>query len=274
MKFKHNKKRNTAFLYEVLIRELTKAVVSNDDGRKNLIVSAIKEFFNHDTTLGKELKIYRDLNETEAVDLYTAERLIHESRKDFVSLDRKEIFNEQTNLINKINKSIGSHTFNNFVPNYKNLATIYQIFLNKNTTKELILMERQLLSAMVSRKKHLVETKMQHVNDLTLGTFIKNYNEKYSGELCESQQELLNKYILSFSNNGLELKMHLNEEVARLKKEVKELLKQDDIIADNVIYNRMEEVHSLLESLSAKRTDDKVIAKILKIQNLIKEANE
>jgi hypothetical protein len=29
-KFKHNKKRNSAFLYEVLIQELTKAVLSKD----------------------------------------------------------------------------------------------------------------------------------------------------------------------------------------------------------------------------------------------------
>ena len=152
MKFKHNKKRNTAFLYEVLVKELTKALVSKDDKRKNFIVETIKEFFSRDKTLGKELKIYKDLNETEAVDLYTAERLVHESRKDFVSLDRKEVFNEQTNLINKINRTMGGDTFNNFVPNYKNLATIYQIFLNRNTTKDLILLERRLLSTMVSKR--------------------------------------------------------------------------------------------------------------------------
>ncbi len=33
-KTKHNKKRNTAFLYEALVREMTKAVVSQDKKRK------------------------------------------------------------------------------------------------------------------------------------------------------------------------------------------------------------------------------------------------
>ena len=112
MKFKHNKKRNTAFLYEVLVKELTKAVVSKNDKKKAFIVSTIKEFFSRDKALGKELRIYRDLNETGAVDLYTAERLVHESKKDFASLDRKKIFNEQTSLINKINRSIGRDAFN------------------------------------------------------------------------------------------------------------------------------------------------------------------
>ena len=29
-KFKHNKKRNTAFIYEILVRELTRAIMKND----------------------------------------------------------------------------------------------------------------------------------------------------------------------------------------------------------------------------------------------------
>ena len=37
-KTKHNKKRNTAFLYEALIREMTKAVVSKNKEQKNKIV--------------------------------------------------------------------------------------------------------------------------------------------------------------------------------------------------------------------------------------------
>ena len=35
MKMKHNKKRNTAFLYEVIIRELTKAIVEGDKNKKS-----------------------------------------------------------------------------------------------------------------------------------------------------------------------------------------------------------------------------------------------
>ena len=43
---KHNKKRNTAFIYETLSRELTKAIVDKKPERKKEIVSIIKEFFN------------------------------------------------------------------------------------------------------------------------------------------------------------------------------------------------------------------------------------
>jgi hypothetical protein len=274
MKFKHNKKRNTAFLYEVLIKEMTKTILYKDEEKKNKISSVIKEFYSFNKPLGRELRIYRDLSETNAIDLYTAERLLHESRKDFESLDRKEIFNEQTILINKINKEIGRNIFNNFVPNYKNLASIYQIFLNKNTTKELILMERRLLSTMVSKRKNTKEKNMPHISNLALGSFVKNYNEKYSDSLLDEQRTLLNKYIVSFSDNGLELKSYLNEEIARLKVEIVKLLETDEIKSDKTMSARVEEVGSLLESFSFKKLDNGLIIKVLKVQNLIKKAQE
>ena len=45
MKVKHNKKRNTAFLYEALVRELTKAVVEQDSNRSNRVKKILKEHF-------------------------------------------------------------------------------------------------------------------------------------------------------------------------------------------------------------------------------------
>ena len=53
MKFKHNKKRNTEFLYETLIKELTKAVVDKDLERKNFIVGTMKKYFNSNPPLGQ-----------------------------------------------------------------------------------------------------------------------------------------------------------------------------------------------------------------------------
>ena len=274
MKFKHNKKRNTAFLYETLIKELTKAVVHKDEEKRKFIVDTMKQYFNSNTPLGRELRIYRDLNETIGADLYTAERLLTESKKEFHSLDRKQIFNVQTELISEINKAFGKGVFNNFVPNYKNLATIYQIFLNQSTTKETILLERRVLSTMISKEQAPPEKNMPHVNNLTLTTFIKNYNSKYSQNISEEQQKLLNKYILSFSDNGLEFKAYLNEEIARLKTQIAETIEKEEVASDGDLLNKFKEVQSLLESFNKARIDQKLIGKVLKIQGLIREANE
>ena len=39
---KHNKKRNTAFVFESLVKEITAAIIKNDTERKNIAVSLVK----------------------------------------------------------------------------------------------------------------------------------------------------------------------------------------------------------------------------------------
>ena len=46
MRTRYNKKRNTAFVYEVLIREGTSAILQKDEQRKNAIVKIIKKHFS------------------------------------------------------------------------------------------------------------------------------------------------------------------------------------------------------------------------------------
>ena len=59
---KHNKKRNTAFIYESLVKELTKAIVDKDVERKNTIFSLIQECFVPSSPLAEELVLYKTLS--------------------------------------------------------------------------------------------------------------------------------------------------------------------------------------------------------------------
>ena len=93
MKLKHNKKRNTAILYETLIRELTKAVVNKKEDVKQTIVSMLKEHFSSTKVMAKELKLYNALCETYSLSPQTAEKLVVEIRKAHQALDKKQLFN-------------------------------------------------------------------------------------------------------------------------------------------------------------------------------------
>ena len=64
MKHKHNKKRNTAFVFEALVKELAKSTFNKQYEMKNKIVSLIKEHFRAGTEIAKELEIYKNLTET------------------------------------------------------------------------------------------------------------------------------------------------------------------------------------------------------------------
>ena len=96
---KHNKKRNTAFLYECLIKELTKAIVRNDTKTKNNLINVIKENFKAGTILKKELDIYKSLLEGTGEKEYSRSlRVIYEIKKDFDELDRR-VYSRPNNLL-------------------------------------------------------------------------------------------------------------------------------------------------------------------------------
>ena len=62
---KHNKKRNTAFIYEALVKEFTKSVIGKDAQRKATIVAIVKEHFVKASPLAEELTLYNVLLETQ-----------------------------------------------------------------------------------------------------------------------------------------------------------------------------------------------------------------
>ena len=89
----HNKKRNTAFLYESLIQELTKAIVKKDDQRKTKIIKIIKENFKKGSSLSVDLEIYKNLLDSEPLQQEFAKRFMFEVKRDYFSIDRKKVFN-------------------------------------------------------------------------------------------------------------------------------------------------------------------------------------
>ena len=270
MKMKHNKKRNTAFLYEVIIRELTKAIVEGDKKKKSSIIKIVRENFKGNTLLAKDLDLYKAVLETKEVDNYTAEKIIFQARTQKMSINHKELFVEQTALVDTINKHINPDAFNTFVPNYKSLATVFQIFHPKTKTKSRVLLEKQMIESMTCENKSDKDL-MKPIDNLTYKTFVKKFNEKYADSLLEEQKNLLNRYVTSFSDNGLELKAFLSEEIPRLFQTVNESLNLDEIKSDKDMTSKTEQVLEILKTTAERKVDNDLVHDILRIQNLVKE---
>ena len=264
---KHNKKRNTAFLYECLIRELTKAIIKEDKAKQTKVKGLLKEFFSKGKALKQELDIYTTLMETKEAKEDFSRRLLQESKIDFDKLDRKEVFNEQTALINKINKTLGPKTFGNFVPNYKDLATLGLFFQNDNlNAKKRIMLENNMVN-FLSRKEEVM-TEMKHIDNLEFKMFVKRFNEAYQNSLLTEQKELLSNFIVSFSDNGLGLKSYLNDEIGRLKEAVdNEIVEaQDDGLKEN-----FKKVRSKLDGYAKVPLNSKIVEEVFYIQDLLAE---
>ena len=132
MRTKHNKKRNTAFVFEALVREVTKAIIAKDNNRKNKVVSIIKEHFSGGTLLNKELKCYKALLESRDLDQYTAEKIIFQARVEHERLPQKDVFVEQSRLIRNINKELGAAVFSNLSPTIKISQQLVRSLISKH----------------------------------------------------------------------------------------------------------------------------------------------
>ena len=247
MKKKHNKKRNTAFLFEVLVKEMTKTFVSGNAEKSKKIRKIFKDSFGAGKALAEELDCYNALREKSNLDKYTAEKLIFETKCKHSKLDKDEIFVEQSKLIKNINVNLGPDTYKNFVPNYKSFATIAQIFGDKTPVKNRVLLESEILNNLVSSQSK--EDEMKPVDSLVVKTFIEKFNNKYVS-LFESQKKLLEKYIVSFSDNGVDFKVYLKEELSRILSEVKLSLKTKEVANDKVMVENTQKTISLIEKFN------------------------
>ena len=270
MKFRHNKKRNPAFIFEALTREFAKAKLHKDQEKLNRVKRVMQEVFNKDGLLYKQLRLYKALTETRDVDYITAEKIIAEVHRVFSSFDQKALYDEQTTAIHKINHELAPTVFNHYVSNYKSLASAYQMF-NDNTigVKDRVLLERKIIQEMVSPSVDQKEE--EPVDELVVKMFIKKFNNTF-GNLMTEQKTLISKYMGSLEDDDTELKIFVNEELERLKEELKENMGIEEFQADDSMKSKAGQVYSLLEGFRNKRTlqkDDLVF--ILKTQQLVKE---
>ena len=159
--------------------------------------------------------------------------------------------------------------YSNFVPNYKDLATLYQIFNNpKVEAKERVLLEESIIRRMTLASDNYPEEQetMQHIDNIVYSSFINKFNKQYEF-LSERQKSLLKAYITSIGDE-LEMKIFMDEELGRLKEEI---MKSGEL---EIFPDQKTELIELIESYSEKDMCDSDLVKILKIQQLLEESKE
>ncbi len=268
MKSRHNKKRNTAFVFEALSREATIAIIKGDHQRKQKVVSIVRKHFTNDSLLKRDLECYRSLYENQNIDETTSKKIVEAALAAKRLIDPDGLFKQQTEIINDINKDLSPATFNNFVPNYKSLATIAKMF-NTNSPKQSVMLETKIIKGMIGV---IEEQKMEAIDSITYKTFTKKFNEKYGNSLLREQKDLLNHYISSFSYDDLETKIFLNREIGRLKSSLSEATSVEEIANDPEMIRKTNAVRERLESLTdATSLNESTLLTIMKTQELVKE---
>lgn len=281
---RHNKKRNTSILHECLVLELTDAIIKKDDDRSKLILSLLKEFFKQPKPLAQELTLYNTLRNSKNLNKHIAEKVLLETKRQYDLLNKTNIYIEQSRLISKINKLLSPTIFNRFVTDYKNLATISQIFSNPPSLRiqDKVLLEQEMISRMslddsdTGNNKNTEKDKkinLEPVDKIVFKVLIEKFEEKYKGRLIKEQKDLISSYITSFADNGFAFKLFLNEEIGRLRGMLKTTLNEaKEIVENGDLLQMTQKLGQKLEEFREKPYTEKMIVDLLKIQEFINEA--
>jgi len=269
---KHNKKRNTAFIYEALVREVVKQSIAKNKEKRNLAISLLKEFFNKNTLLYKDLQLYKSILETREVKEKIAFKILVEAKSVKSGIDKSVLFTEQSKIINKINKELSPEVFMNYVPTYKYLASVGMFFGDNLNPKQKVLLEEKILDYMTLNENKVTIKEEKKVDNLVVKTFVKRFNSTYSKNLLTEQKELINHFINSADpEKKVEFQLYVDREIQRLKDALVENQTSEEITKDTNINNKFNQVLGFLKSSNQQKLNENFILKIAQIQELVKE---
>jgi hypothetical protein len=280
MKVKHSKFKNTAILFELLVKQITQEVLSNST--KNISEKIIKEFFSYNKELAKELKLYNQIVKEKYSSIDDAKLFLEEVSKERIKLDENKLNKEKYNLIKTIKESYDLNKFlSSNLQNYKLLASVYKVFEAKTMGRKVEIRDfiesNNTILEHITHKKisvkqadTLYESFKQQSEDLRLLTYkllIENFNKKYSN-LDDSQKGLLREFINNVTNTSTFPKF-IEEET---KKVLANLVKESKGINDKVTKIKISEMIKLYKSDKfLKENQEKQVSVLMLTYELLKE---
>ena len=277
-KVKHNKIRNTGLLFEFLLRQITSDVLNKDNGQA---VSIVKEKFNENTELGKELALYNILITKKFKSDSKADYFITEVMKARNDLNNSVLRRERYNLIKEIQSNYNLQKFmSSKVPNYKTYASIFTLFEydkslspDQKTESFFNIVEHVTTNDKSIKLSETVQTLPddEDLRILTYKTLLEKFNQKYT-KLSGAQKNLLREYINNVSNTN-SLKDTLKEIVKGLKEDLQTHSKN---LKDEVVKIKMTEAIKSIDKFCGidDKSDvvkDEYVIQTMRYLELIKE---
>ena len=278
-KLKHSKYKNTAILFEILVRKLTSESMTSD---KSVTIDIIKKYFGKNSELSKELQLYNSLIKEQFKSEAKALDFMRSCKETHNKLNKSLIKRQRYNLVKEISNNFVFEKISKIrIKNYKQLASVYKLFEYKESSnpKQLleckdVILDHLLISETKSIKKDIViETFKNQDKDVRLLTYkllVDKFNNKYSN-LTESQKDLLNNYITNV-NDTEALKEYIHKVIPQIKTKLK---KHTKLITDKVTKIKIEKLSEMLCNVETIKTiKESHVLSLLRYFDLIQELNE
>lgn len=278
-KLKHSKFRNSAFLFELLVRQVTAEILDNCE--QPIAEGILRKYFAPKTELGKELKLYQLLLKQTYVNEEKAKHFIElvvDARK---KLNANKLRAEKYTLVKEIREAfVISEFMKSPISNYRTIASIYKVFENEVSDEtfqpddvvsaKFTLIEHIVRHEKKEEKETVVESFTQQETDLRILSYrilLEKFNDKYSS-LSDEQKTLLREYINNVSNTT-SLRDYISKQVPIIKKRLVELSAKID---DDVTSIKLQETLNQLDRIrKAKKITDNHVSALMMCYELVKE---
>jgi len=212
-KLRHSKYKNTGFLFEIMVRQITSDIIGGK--KKSISERLLAKYFNKSTELGKENSLYQILIKERTTDERKADRILDTVIDARRKLSESKLREEKFELVKEIKEYYNvDDFFRSECPNYKVLASVWKVFENAvsselynpsvvSEAKDTII-ESVLTTASTKNIDPFIDYfkgQDQRTRKLSYKILIENFNKKYSG-LSTEQRMLLKEYILNVSNTN------------------------------------------------------------------------
>jgi hypothetical protein len=281
-KIKHSKFKNTGFIFELLVRQITAEIMSAD---KSMAETILKENFNTKRELSKELKLYQYLINEKYNSESKAEQFINTILEARKRLDEKKLMKEKYKLIKEIREKYNIDEFvKSPVSNYKLLASIYKLFEVVSTTEQYE--PTDIVSSRFTIAENIINTSIQNkeqkIKDAVLEEYkkqdedlravsykllVESFNNKYKN-LSAEQKGLLREYINNINNTG-KLNEYVSNEITKL---VESLKLTGSKISDKVTKIKLAETISNIKKIkSVKKIKEQHLSAMMMTYELLAE---
>lgn len=271
-KIKHSKFKNTAMLFELLTRQITSDIISANE---SIAILILKKFFNKNTELIKEYRLYKTLCDEKFKSDIKANMLIEAALKARRGLNRNKLQNEKYELIKNIKENFDIDSFfQTKVQNYKLLASIYKIFeYNELENPVEITKSRITILENITTKQNKTQitedvyivNEPKEIRLMAYKYLVEKFNTKYSN-FSESQKVLLREYIENVSNTN-NLKSLIQTEAVTIKRM---FVKNMHRVKDKSLKIKLQEISSLLEEYQTIKTvEENHISALLRYYSVI-----
>ena len=273
---KHSKYKNTAILFEMLVRKLTSESMTSD---KTTTVDIIKQYFGKNTELSKELQLYNSLIKEQVKSEAKALDFIRTCKSAHSTLNKSTLKRQRYNLVKTISEKFNFQKVSKIrINNYKTLASIYKLFeyAEVDNPKQLMESKDVIVDHLIindtpkTEVDKIIETYKSQNKDLRLLSYtllVDKFNEKYSN-LNESQRNLLREYINNLSNTN-SLREFIDAEVMKIRKV---LSKHLNTVDDKITKIKLTEAINHTETATGgTHVRDSHVVSLMRYYELVKE---